>query len=161
MSTTVIGSTMRSEPSGARFSRLPTVSPAVTLAVETERLGALRIQEEADRAANEAILLAERLAAAEAQRRLDVQREEERKASLFNITLVDQSGVRHTIQDVTAMTTVATLRQLVQDKTGVAENQQRLIFAGKQLDNDMTLESKKIGKDSVLHLVIRLTGGAN
>ena len=55
--------------------------------------------------------------------------------------------------------TAANLRQLVQDKTGVSEDQQRLIFAGRQLDNDMTLESKKIGKDSTIHLVIRLAGG--
>ena len=63
----------------------------------------LRIQQEEDRAANEAILLADRLAAEEAQKRLEEQRvEEERKASLFNITLVDHNGLRHTIQKVTA-----------------------------------------------------------
>lgn len=76
----------------------------------------------------------------------------------FQIFVRNVTGKTITIT-VTNTMPVTALKELVQEKTNIFVENQRLIYGGKQLEDDKVISDYNIVAEATLHLVFRLLGG--
>jgi hypothetical protein len=84
--------------------------------------------------------------------------------AILTDTIICRRGKQLTLNfDVNPSDSIATIKAKIQDKEGIASNQQWLLFTGKQLEDERTLSDYRIQRELTLHIIRRgstwLVGG--
>ena len=77
----------------------------------------------------------------------------------FQLFFKTLTGKTITLDGLNLLNTIGYIKEKIQDKEGIPPELQRLIFNGKQMEDNKTLFDYNIQKSSTISLVMRLRGG--
>lgn len=81
---------------------------------------------------------------------------QDQTAGTMSITVKALSGTQTTLR-VSPSDKIAQVKEKLSEAEGYPPEQQRLIYAGKQMEDDRTLSDYNVQNESTLHMVLRLS----
>lgn len=76
----------------------------------------------------------------------------------MQVKIITLSGEERVVE-VESSDKIVIIKEKLEEQEGIPPEQQRLIYQGRQLKDDKTVNSYKLKNGTVLHLVVALRGG--